>query len=525
MKYFLRITAAALAVVLYVVVPARAGLPVQSDPLVEAEVDSLIRVAFDHAYDGRLDLGLLAVDRAQEIAPRDPRVGLTRFRLLRENYPVSVFEKERSREQEPALLAELEFAIAICDSMLEVDDRNPAAYLYRGWAYISKAQTALMARRLRAAAGASRSGKNDFDKFYEYYPQGDPDAATLMGVFLFYADTLPGFFKFIRWLVRVPGGDRERGLELLREAAAGDGYTSTDAKLMLAVTYYLFDGNLDDSMGMLRDAVERYPRHPWVVEYSCSVSFLFPELTGRSIDIQSELLRGWGETTVGWDDAVRSRLAWSLCRQYREIGDYVTAFDEMNAVVDRSPEAPYWVTPSVHLDAVVLAGHMGWAEEVDRLCERVPQEQRYDNLTGSFERACGWAADENDATAFEMLGRVRTMLYTGRVDEADDLLRKTVATHGGSIDVAYLEAEIARYRENLDDAVYMYRVVVSQAKEDGLDKQRVQALLRLGEIYIDRQDFESAKNAYEEAEEHEPGDTMFANFIRGRLRYIDRQKD
>ncbi len=204
--------AAVLALLLFAAVPAAAGLPVQPDPAVEARLDSLVRAAVNHAYDGRLDLGLETVDLAQELAPRDPRIGLTRFRLLRENYPIGVFEKERAQRQEGALLHELDHTIAMCDSMLELDENDAAAYLYRGWANINKAQTLLIARHMRAAAGSSRHGKSDFDKFYELRPEGDPDAATVFGSFLFFADTLPGFFKFIRWLVRVPGGDRERGL-------------------------------------------------------------------------------------------------------------------------------------------------------------------------------------------------------------------------------------------------------------------------------------------------------------------------
>ncbi|MCK4776222.1 MAG: hypothetical protein KAT30_15615, partial [Candidatus Krumholzibacteria bacterium] len=69
-----------------------AGLPVQPDPAVEARVDSLVRVAVDFAFAGRLDLGLSTVDLAEEIAPRDPRIGLTRYRLLRENYPTGMYE-------------------------------------------------------------------------------------------------------------------------------------------------------------------------------------------------------------------------------------------------------------------------------------------------------------------------------------------------------------------------------------------------------------------------------------------------
>ena len=114
--------AVALAILALTASRVTAGLPVQSDPVLEARVDSLMRAAVDHVYAGRLDLGLRTVDLAEEIAPRDPRVALTRYRLLRENYPTGMYEKSRAQKQAPPLLAELEHAIAICDSMLEIDE-------------------------------------------------------------------------------------------------------------------------------------------------------------------------------------------------------------------------------------------------------------------------------------------------------------------------------------------------------------------------------------------------------------------
>jgi tetratricopeptide (TPR) repeat protein len=505
--------------------PAAAALPVQTDPVVEAKVDSLVRAAVDHAFDGRLDLGLQAVDLAREVAPRDPRIGLTRFRLLRENYPVSVYEKERAREMEPALLRELDHTIAVCDSLLDIDDANAAAYLYRGWAYINKAQTQLIAGQLRAAAGSSRHGKGDFDRFYEYKPDGDPDAATVLGAYLYYADTLPGFFKFLRWLIRVPGGDRERGLALLREGAAGRGYTYPDAVLVLAVTYYLFDGNLEDSFRMLKDAVARYPHHPWLVEYACSMSYLFPEYVAKAIGHEEAVLDGWNDTTRGWDDAVKYRLMWSLGRRYRQFGDYDAALRKMSAIVLESPAEPYWIGPNTQLSAITLAGWLGRVHDVEWLCERIPDEPRYEDKKGAFESACAFAWDRERAMAFAALGPVRTALYTGRSDVAARLLAEAVARFGEDVHSRYMEAEIARDSGRLEEAAHLYAEVVGQAFEDRELDTRIQSLIRLGEIHLRQGDYDAAKEAYEMAKEAEGEESMLANFIEGRLRHIERLKD
>ena len=517
--------AALLALLLFVAVPAAAGLPIQPDPVVEAQVDSLVRAAVAHAYDGRLDIGLETIDLAGKIAPRDPRIGLTRFRLLRENYPVGVFEKERARRQEGALLHELDDAIAMCDSMLELDENDAAAYLYRGWAYINKAQTLLIARRMRAAAGSSRDGKNDFDKFYELHPEGDPDAATVFGSFLYFADTLPGFFKFIRWLVRVPGGDRERGLELMEEGAAGRGYTYPDAVLMLAVTYYLFDGNLEDSARMLDEAVREYPNHPWVVEYGCSMSFLYPELTGRATAVEAALLDGWNDTTRGWDEAVRYRLLWSLGRQFAQLGDYGEALSSMTAIVVVAPAEPFWIAPSVHLSAISLAGYLGRTHDVEWLCERVPDEERYKELSDGYKTACGRVENERDVAAFNAMGPVRTALYDGSVDEAARLLDEAIALGSGSLDARFMQAEVARVSGFENEAAVIYVTVALDAESAGRRMIQIQSLVRLGEIHIGQENFDAAKNAYEKAAEAERETTMFANFLRGRIRYIERQQD
>ncbi len=517
--------AAVLVLLLLAATPAGAGLPVQPDPAVEARLDSLVRAAVNHAYDGRLDLGLETVDLAEELAPRDPRIGLTRFRLLRENYPIGVFEKERARRQEGALLHELDHAIAMCDSMLELDENDAAAYLYRGWAYINKAQTLLIARHMRAAAGSSRNGKSDFDKFYELHPEGDPDAATVLGSFLYFADTLPGFFKFIRWLVRLPGGDRERGLELMEEGAAGRGYTYPDAVLMLAVTYYLFDGNLEDSARLLDDAVREYPHHPWVVEYSCSMSFLFPELTGRATAVEAALLDGWNDTTRGWDEAVRYRILWSLGRQFSQLGDYDDALSSMTAIAADAPAEPFWVAPSSHLSAISLAARLGRSLDVAWLCERVPGEERYRELSDGYKAACGWVADEREAAAFYAMGPVRTALYEGRVDEAALLLDETIASGSGSIDAGFMQAEVARITGFESEAAEIYAEVALEAESEGRSTMQIQSLVRLGEIHIGRGEFDAAREAYEKAADAASETTMFANYLRGRLRYIERQKD
>jgi tetratricopeptide (TPR) repeat protein len=517
--------------------PARAGLPVQADPVLEARIDSLVRAAVEHAYNGRLDLGFETVDMAEKVAANDPRIGLTRYRLLRENYPVSVYQKERARRQAPAMFAALDKTIACCDSLLVLDETNVAAYLYRGWAWINKAQTHLIARQMRATAGAARKGNDDFEKFYMYQPAGDPDADTVWGSYLYFADTLPGFFKFIRWVIRVPGGDRGKGLELMRSGAAGKGYSSRDAIMILAVTYYLFDGNLEEARPMLVDAVGRHPRYPWLVEYTSSMSFVEPVLADVSKTAVSEMLEGWGTATVGWDDAVNCRMEWRQARLLDQLGEYDRSLVYMAAIVDENPSRAPWLLPIVRTAAMETAGRLGESGNVERWCAEQPDTRnkardRGDVRRGQKEPDCPPVSEGQEIDAFIALGRVRTALYTGQPEDAAVLLSRAITSFGENLHSRFLQGELARSSGDFDEALVIFEALEKSAQKvyesspvgnTWVRDLRVQTLIQTGEIYIKRREYNRAKDFYEKAGDTEPDITLYANVIRGRLSYLERQ--
>jgi tetratricopeptide (TPR) repeat protein len=529
----------ALAVTVVFAPAARSGLPVQPDPFVEARIDSLVRAAVDHAYNGRLDLGLKTVDLAETVAANDPRIGLTRYRLLRENYPVSVYQKERARAQAPALLGALARTIAFCDSVLAEDETNATAYLYRGWAYINKAQTDLVARHMRAAASASRHGKSDFDKFYELHPEGDPDAATVLGSYLFFADTLPGFFKFIRWLIRVPGGDRVRGIALVRQGAAGDGYTSQDARMILGVIYYLFDGNLEQAGPILTKERNRHPDYPWLVEYTSSMSFVNPAMAEASERAVSRVLDGWGSTTRGWDGAIQCRLEWRRARLLGQLGDHDRSLAKMAEIVDERPSRAPWILPIVRTAAMETAGRMGLSKDVERWCAEQPEERKKKHDTRHIRRGdkgpvCPLISDPAGISEFVGLGRVRGALYSGRIGEARELNSAIVSSYGESLESRYLEGEIACNEGQHAEAIEIFESLQDDAEEvyrsspvgnTWVRDLRVQTLLQLGELYIQDGDIEFAHKSYNRARETEPEITLYANLIRGRLRHLERILD
>ena len=308
---------------------ALAGMPLQPNLAIEARVDSLMHITVRHLYDGRLDLAWEAAAESGEVAPNDPRVGLMKFRVLRESYPIGIYEKERARKQAPQLQDILDRSIAQCDSIIKRNKKAAAAYLYRGWARMLKAQVDVIARHMMSGASEARKGKGDFDKFYELHPAGDPDAAMILGSYLYFADRLPGFVKLLGWLIRIPAGDRERGLALIQEACAAQGYTEIDSKLGLAVIYYLFEGRHVEAMDIFQRLVDEFPWSPRLVEYQSTMALVYPEQAPTSIEHLDRIIREWDRRVRGFDKLLLARVRWEQALLKSEMGRYEESLDEL----------------------------------------------------------------------------------------------------------------------------------------------------------------------------------------------------
>ena len=115
----------------------------------------------------------------------------------------------------------------------------------------------LRAERADAARAAVRM-REDLLKVREADP-ACVDALFGLGLYDYYADVLPRLAKVLRFLARMPGGDRERGLA--RIESAGDGSLFHDDEVQAQLWDHAFyekspDRALAEVRGMRR-------RHGW----------------------------------------------------------------------------------------------------------------------------------------------------------------------------------------------------------------------------------------------------------------------
>lgn len=183
-------------------------------------------------HDGRFEDAEEAIRRGRSEAATDPslaffRAFVTYWRLL-------------YAPADPGLRAELEerldAAVRLAEERLQSDPADREAALWAGSSGLLRAHLRAAKRKPLAAAFEARRAKRYLDRAEERGPWA-ADAAFGLGTYLYVADRVPAIVKGLRTVLFLPGGDRERGLALLRRAAEASRFFARDARLLLITLY------------------------------------------------------------------------------------------------------------------------------------------------------------------------------------------------------------------------------------------------------------------------------------------------
>ncbi|MBN2418924.1 MAG: tetratricopeptide repeat protein [Deltaproteobacteria bacterium] len=96
------------------------------------------------------------------------------------------------------------------------------------------------------------------DKDPEYY-----NAYFLLGMYNYYAATLPRVIKSLSFLLGGSEGDREKGIEQLILSSSG-GDLKGDAKIFLADSVYFHEKRYEDALPLLEELVKAYPNNHYL---------------------------------------------------------------------------------------------------------------------------------------------------------------------------------------------------------------------------------------------------------------------
>jgi tetratricopeptide (TPR) repeat protein len=231
---------------------ARAEVPVRTDA--DGELAAALRLVYDGDFAGaRGRLHDLA--RAQPSDPAIPYLEALALEWQLEQHP-------QSHEHDGEVVALAERALALARSRLDRDGKDGRALLATGAAHGIESRLYLFrgdrgpasreAVRMREALLAARAAGVDV-----------LDLDFGLGLYDYYASTLPRLFKVVAFLLRIPGGDEERGKEAIaRVARGGSLFHDDEARVQMWDIYTWFEPRPDRALPWARDMWRRYPGWP-----------------------------------------------------------------------------------------------------------------------------------------------------------------------------------------------------------------------------------------------------------------------
>jgi len=233
--------------------PALAAGSVLSRP-----ADAPARAALDLVYDGDFhgaEARLAAIALEHPDDPVLPYLQALALEWRLEQDPAS-----RALDAEVAALADR--ALARADALLARDPGDARALLARGAAHGVKSRLHLFrwdkgpasrqAVRMREALVTARdAGAEGLDLDFG------------LGLYDYYAAVLPRFFRLVAFVVRIPGGDRERGLERVAGVARGGSlFHDDEARVQMYDIHAYFEHEPDRALHWIREMWRRHPGWP-----------------------------------------------------------------------------------------------------------------------------------------------------------------------------------------------------------------------------------------------------------------------
>jgi tetratricopeptide (TPR) repeat protein len=237
--------------------------------------DPLNASAFEDFYDMDYERSIQEFTQVSQRHPGDSDAinHLLTAVLFRELYRIGAlnageyandsFINSRHRPADPRVCDQIkalvEQAEKIEERRLAANPKDVSAFYARG---VTRAQfatyTALIERAWLSALRNALGARRDHEKVLELDPK-DLDAKLIVGTHNYVIGNLPWGVKAASSMVGL-GGNKEKGLEYLKEAAAGNTETSVDAKIVLLV-FWRREHRFDEALQILRSLKPQYPHN------------------------------------------------------------------------------------------------------------------------------------------------------------------------------------------------------------------------------------------------------------------------
>ena len=296
-----------------------------------------------------------------------------------------------SRQLDDEFSAAVERAIASTEAWTERAPQDPEAWFYLGAAYASRVQWRVLRDQKLAAARDGKRIKQALEQCIELAPTLD-DAYFGIGLYRYYADVAPAAARFLRFLLLLPGGDREEGLEQMLRARERGRLLQGEADYQLHLVYLWYEERTDRALELLHGLHRQYPTNPLFPMRIAEIQDAYQHDITASLATWRTLLGLAREQRVNAAGIAEVRARLGIAQHLEALHQTDRAIEQLQDVVAAKPVAPH---------AALATAYLRLGEAFDRVGQRPEAIAAYKNAASLAPR------DDNNHIAEQAVRHVR----------------------------------------------------------------------------------------------------------------------
>jgi tetratricopeptide (TPR) repeat protein len=391
-------------------------------------------------------------------------------------------------------------AVEIAEERLDKNENDIEARFFLGGAYGSLGRYYAMTKSFLNAYWYGKKGKNYLEEVVEmdstYY-----DAYLGLGIYHYLADILPKFVKILSFILGVDG-DKEQGIREIQLAAEKGTYTKTEAMFFLGALYTYRERKYEEAIEIFNGLLIKYPQNPGAL-LSLGRCYSNMGQCENALSAFNKIL----DNKESQSRLPRGSIYYQVGEVYYKMNDFPRAKNYyLLAIASDTAEVgkKRWITPRSHLKVSNCYEILGEVESAKYHLSQIHEEDNeraYENAQERLESRLTdldigiiKARNFNRCNQFDLAINRYEDIKNQYEQASDPKIQKKL------VEVDYRMAEIYFEQKNYEEAIIQFEDIITNNK-DGNEWRLYWSYFYLGNCYKNIENYESARQAYNEAED------------------------
>jgi tetratricopeptide (TPR) repeat protein len=361
-----------------------------------------------------------------------------------------------SRTLDPPFEAAATRAIRAAEAWTEREPDRAEAWFYLAGAYAPLVQWRVLRGQQLAAAREGSRIKNALERALALDPTLH-DAHFGIGMYRYYADVVPAAVKVLRWLLLLPGGNREEGLKQMLEARQKGQLLQGETDFQLHYVYLWYERQPARAIELLTSLDGRYPSNPIFLKRIAEIQRDYLSDRPASAAAWNALLGRARLQQVAVPDIAEVNARLGLAEELDAMFETDRAIDELRLVLQMRPRRPHGADARAHLQLARAYDRIGErplaVDEYNAAVQLAPEDEAGAAIRSRARDGLRTVPDAHAAHAYRLSLEGLRALERGAADSAAALLKRAVTMNPRDPVVRYRHASALRAAGNLRSAL------------------------------------------------------------------------